>query len=605
MFGIAATSVGGILLIVLFLIIQKPERAEKLKALIFEPTYKLFKWGARQYLASKISTITTDFFNRHIISLIPSLADIKIKIKWVRSVEDPILKEEGIIIVRMRETNDQTLNYLSAAHVAFPQIVCKNVRFNMQKYAESALDLALLKKFSDKVGKHSYPIFQKHFLRPTIENDPNVSKLFKQLVEIDSKGTFVSIFLEELNILGEVLYSNGDTNDCTEEIIGLLIYLVKEARRQIGEHIELEHITGVFKLAIVLVAKREKAEMQGVTPYINSIDINLKKGCDSIYIIAYPTAFDFLKRLLDVIESDNRLTILQRNKVQIETSYLKHSSKHSQIILLRRNKVYDVSTFEDQISSLKIKKNDILEGNVIDVSETSTLVNILGVNGIINLRDSDWRTVFDCREIYKLGDSMEFFVKDIDRVRSILVLSRKFPDKNPLNSLDLPRIGSDVPVKIIYSMNNSLICLFANKIEMIIPNHEVSWTEVTDQDIEEILGKDVKVKVTAIDKKANVVLCSLRKIVSDPWPQIHKRFPKGKRLNGKIFEITPDYVRVSLLDGFIGMIPRQYLQEAGFEYSNFKDNLVIGQGIEVVISKVFIERHKIRLNLARNIKGSP
>ncbi len=177
------------------------------------------------------------------------------------------------------------------------------------------------------------------------------------------------------------------TNDYTEEILSFLNYLLKEANRKIGEDIRLEHITEHFRMAIVLVAKSWKAETKGAGPYLNSIDINLKKGCDSIYIIAYPNAFDFLKRILDVLESDNRLTIYKKNRVKIDYDDLTNSSRSSQIVLLRRNKIYDLSTFEEQINSLKIKEGDIVEGNIIDVSETNALVNILGLNGTIELKD--------------------------------------------------------------------------------------------------------------------------------------------------------------------------------------------------------------------------
>ena len=88
----------------------------------------------------------------------------------------------------------------------------------------------------------------------------------------------------------------------------------------------------------------------------------------------------------------------------------------------------------------------------------------------------------------------------------------------------------------------------------------------------------------------------------DPWPQIQKRFRKGQRFNGRIVEITSGFVRVSLPDGYSGIIPRIFLEESGFENVNYEDNFVIGQGIDVVISKIFTVKRKIRLNLTRNIE---
>jgi predicted RNA-binding protein with RPS1 domain len=595
-------SIWGFLLIVIYLLIQNPDRAEKLKALILEPTFKLFKWGSHKYLATKVASLTTEFFNRHLISFIPALKKINIKIKWVNSSADPVFKKDGTVIIRIRETNDQTLNYLTAAQAILPRVICPSVRYNIKKFTESAIDLALLKKFSEKLGKHAQPLFQKYFLTPAISEDPDIKKIFQKLVEIDTKGTFVTIFLQELNLLGELLFGEGDTNDYTEEILSFLNFLVKEANRKVGQDIELEHISKHFKLAIVLVAKSWKAETKGVTPYINRVDINLKKGCDSIYIIAYPRSFDFLKRLLNVLEGDGRISVIQKSSVQIESADISSRSHSSRIVLLRRNKIYDTSTFEEQVKTLNLKIGDVVEGNILDISESATLVNIMGINGIVNNRDSSWLTVLNCKEMYVVGDTMKFLIKDINKFKNQVILSRRFPENNPFNSSNLPKVGSKINVRVSTELNENLICIFNNEMEFLLPKHEISWLEVSSDKMEEIKNTNIDVKVTDINKQNHIAKCSLRQLDPDPWPQIQKRFRKGQRFNGRIVEITSGFVRVSLPDGYSGIIPRIFLEESGFENVNYEDNFVIGQGIDVVISKIFTVKRKIRLNLTRNIE---
>jgi len=41
--------------------------------------------------------------------------------------------------------------------------------------------------------------------------------------------------------------------------------------------------------------------------------------------------------------------------------------------------------------------------------------------------------------------------------------------------------------------------------------------------------------------------------------------------------------------------------DAGYEYKDFIVNVVPGQGLDVVVTKVFLEKRKIRLNLKRNL----
>ena len=65
--------------------------------------------------------------------------------------------------------------------------------------------------------------------------------------------------------------------------------------------------------------------------------------------------------------------------------------------------------------------------------------------------------------------------------------------------------------------------------------------------------------------------------------------------------MTENFVRVKIDGGYIGIIPRESLEKAGFEYANYKENIVVGQGIEVVVTKVFLSKKKIRLDLKRNL----
>ena len=277
-----------IILIALLLIIHDPDRAEKLKELIFLPLFRFFKRGSRQYMAAKVGYTATEFLKRQIRTELNSVPDVKIKIKWVHSPSDPVLSQDGTLVLRLRETDDQTRNVLSATKVALPHLICPTLRPHMRPHASVAIDLTLLRKLTDGMGKHAYPIFQRYFLSPALDENVEIKALFTKLVELDSSGTFVFIFLEELNLLGETLYSKGDTSDRTEEITAFLEFLLGEARREISEEITLRYFSKDFNVGIILLAKTWKALIQGVAPYIKRMDENVKLGCDSIYIIAFP-----------------------------------------------------------------------------------------------------------------------------------------------------------------------------------------------------------------------------------------------------------------------------------------------------------------------------
>src|SRR5690349_10035204 len=97
------------LLVFLFMIIQDPTRAYRIKSLILLPFFKLFKWFKREYVANEVSGSINAFFYRQFKDSTDKNHRYIVKIKWVRTEDDPILKQDNIII-RMRRDEDQTKN---------------------------------------------------------------------------------------------------------------------------------------------------------------------------------------------------------------------------------------------------------------------------------------------------------------------------------------------------------------------------------------------------------------------------------------------------------------------------------------------------------------
>ncbi|MBW2003298.1 MAG: hypothetical protein JRI72_01615 [Deltaproteobacteria bacterium] len=119
------------LVVILILIIHKPDRAEELKEIIFRPLFRFFRLSSRQYLAAKVNYTSTEFLRKEIWEALPSSPHVKIRVKWVRSSSDPVLMEDGTLVLRLRETKDQTLNVLSATGVVIPQVICPTLRSNL------------------------------------------------------------------------------------------------------------------------------------------------------------------------------------------------------------------------------------------------------------------------------------------------------------------------------------------------------------------------------------------------------------------------------------------------------------------------------------------
>jgi predicted RNA-binding protein with RPS1 domain len=589
----------GVLLIALLLLIHDPDRAEKLKALFFKPLFFLFKWGSKEYLAAEVGYTATEFFKKHVKPFIPSMADTKIKIKWVTSASDPILSSDGTLILRLEETNDQTRNILAATRVSLPHVVCADLRSHLEQYAQVAIDLALLRNLADKLGKHARPIFQRYFLNPEIEKNKSVADLVVKLIKLDDNGIFLTIFLEELNLLGTTLYDDIIAADKTNEMLSFVEYLIKLANREIGEEMCLEYLSSEIRTGIVLLAKTRKAEELGVTPYIQAINIKLKQGCDSIYVIAYPEAHDFSKRLTTAIDGDVRLTLIKTNKIKVKSPVYIKNGKVFEISLLRRNKLSSDNSFSEKLMALSIRESSLVKGVVLDISQCATLIDVQGLNAVVYRDECSWRSISKCSDVLHVGSTYQFKVKSIDKNQNRLNLSLRLPEEDPWKSQKLPKVNDVIEVDIVGIAGPNYIGHYCDNIEILIPKYEVSWLGSDDFDPNGLLQSRQKIIIYERSGERRLIKGSIRRMEQNPWPKIHKRFPKGKELRAIVQDVTPDFVRVSLPDGLTGHIPKEEMMLGGFEYADYEQNVVSGQGLNVVVSKVFIDRQRIRLALKR------
>ncbi len=590
-----------LLITIIILIVQKPERATQIKALITEPFYKFFRWFSREHISSKVTSYANEFLNSSIFSKLTHSERYALKVRWVSQPDDPILSQNGTLILRLKEEDDQTRNILSAVHAALPHVICPLIRTNINATCEKSIDLTVLKKLSEQLGKHGKITFKKYFLTPETDNDIHINALINKLVALDKYGFFIPIFLNELELLSEGLYSDNDTTDYSVQVLQFIEYLLTIVNREIGSEIELEYLVPPFKVSTIMLARASRADTQGLKPYLNRLRINLDKGSDSIYIVAFPPAFDFFDRLMKVLDSHERVFINNSLKTHHTLNGDGHQS-NLKIGILSRNDIFMDKESEQRLITNNVHEGSRVIGIVEDISMDHTLVTILGMRSYISKGDCSWRSVANCADILMVGSEYEFIVKKIDKSTNQILLSLKLPELNPWTLVDLPKTGDTINVELLRFDSIKYNCLYQNRLEVFILISEISWYPLSHNQLETLAATTRDVKVIEIDEENEKIFCSLRQTESNPWVNIHTSLPVGTEFNAKVTEITHDYIQVKLPNNLYGEIPREALAKAGFEYVNFEENVVVGQGIEVVISKVFIARKRIRLDLKRNTK---
>ncbi len=601
--GLIAAGLGIPLVIAIYVIVQivsDPNKIDKYKSLITSPFYKLGRWSSKTYIASKVSYQVTEFFNRHINMNIANQDNVKISINWVDSEQDPILKEDNTIIVCLRKDKNQARNILKATEQAIPLITHKYLRTNMDSHIENSIDLTTLRNLANKLGNHGKFAFKEHFLKEKIQDDERISELFQKLVQIDNRGYFVPIFLNELEYVSDGIFANGDLKNHSTEIIEFIEYLIHISEVEVGTEVDnWSYFSEIFSTGILLLANNARMIQHGVKPYIDRISKGLKQGYESIYILSEENSWEFLKKLEKIIDGNDRVLI--KGKYQANGIVKNDNKRKSQvkIVLLRKIDVVADNLFIEKIRASEIEVGKRFMGEVVDISEKLAIITILGIDCFIRKNECSWYSSDSCKEHLELGQKEEFVIKNIDENKMSIELSLKFEEKNPWLIKPLPAIDSNIGATIFRKNGLNFYAKDSLGHEITIPIQELSWVGSTEQEIDEQLNKKLQVKIIEVDEENEIIKASIRQLKDNPWKEINNQLTKGTELIGYVSEVNSFFVRVNLEYGINGIIPKERLLEAGGVYSDYQNNIVVGQGLEVVVTRVFIAKRKIHIDLKK------
>ncbi len=80
----------------------------------------------------------------------------------------------------------------------------------------------------------------------------------------------------------------------------------------------------------------------------------------------------------------------------------------------------------------KINVGDVIEGTVKNITDFGAFIDLGGADGLLHISEMSWGRVDNPKKIYKVGDTVKVFIKDIKDTK--IALSVKFPEENPWNN---------------------------------------------------------------------------------------------------------------------------------------------------------------------------
>ena len=178
-----------------------------------------------------------------------------------------------------------------------------------------------------------------------------------------------------------------------------------------------------------------------------------------------------------------------------------------------------MNDFKDEIdrSFRKVKEGDILEGTVIDVSDTEVTLDLkYYTQGIIKAEDLSDDPKFSIHRDIAVGDEISATVISTDDGNGNILLSKK--EANQVLSWDKLKELMDgevyVDVKVAEAVKSGCVA-YLEGIRGFIPASKLDLNFVEEDKLPEFVGKTLKVRVINADKEANKLVLSAREYLRE------------------------------------------------------------------------------------------
>jgi len=244
------------------------------------------------------------------------------------------------------------------------------------------------------------------------------------------------------------------------------------------------------------------------------------------------------------------------------------------------------------------KIGDQIEGKVVSLTDYGAFLELEpGIEGLVHVSEMSWtKHIKHPSEVMKVGENVEAIVLEIDEKSRKISLGLRQAVPDPWEDVEKKYpIGSNVRGKVVNLTSFGAFIQLEEGVEGLLHISDISWTrrighpkDVFDK------GKMVECKVLSIDPDERRISLGLKQLKKDPLNLFIKEYPKNSNVIGKIYEMLPRGVIVSLGKGLKGFVPFSHLIKKRMKKP--EDRYSLGEKLKLKIIEIDENRRNIVLS---------
>ncbi len=274
----------------------------------------------------------------------------------------------------------------------------------------------------------------------------------------------------------------------------------------------------------------------------------------------------YIERLEDI----NGNTILSREKARREEAWVALEKSH--------------------------KAEEIVTGIILGRVKGGFTVDIDGATAFLPGSQVDIKPIKDFNAIMNIPQN--FQILKMDRRRGNIVISRRAvleENRAEARSEIVANIEEGQVLEgIVKNITDYGAFVDLGGVDGLLHVTDVSWKRINHPSEILTIGESVKVKVIKFNEETKRISLGIKQLNTDPWVNIHDRFPIGSKMQGVVTNITDYGSFVELEDGVEGLV---HVSEMSWTKKNIHPSKILSSSEKVEVMVLEIEDEKRRISL--------
>ena len=185
-----------------------------------------------------------------------------------------------------------------------------------------------------------------------------------------------------------------------------------------------------------------------------------------------------------------------------------------------------------------IQVGDVVDGVVKNVTDFGAFIDIGGADGLLHISEMSWGRVENPKKIFKVGDKVKTFIKDISGTK--IALSLKFDDANPWkNAEEKYAAGNEVTGKVARMTDFGAFIELEPGVDALLHVSQISKEHIEKPSDILKVGDEVTAKVVDFNSEDKKISLSIKALLA---PETEEEVKEAEEEDADVVSVDIDAV---------------------------------------------------------------